>query len=171
MLHRRKCCLLCCLQSRPRLVNKKILMDLIGLELIALVVIVGYKLSPMLLPKADVTVQPDPACNLQQSACSVSLPGGGTVTLDVSARPVPLVKPFEIEVRTQGVEVRGVEVDLAGIDMNMGYNRPVLAARGDGRYAAEATLPVCITGGMDWQATVLIETASQQIAIPYRFNT
>ena len=51
--------------------NKKILTDIIGLELIALVVIVGYKLSPMLLPKVDVTVQPDPICNLQREACAV----------------------------------------------------------------------------------------------------
>ncbi len=58
--------------------NKKILIDLIGMELIALVVVVGYKLSPMLLPKADLTVQPDPACNLQQQACAVTLPNGGT---------------------------------------------------------------------------------------------
>ena len=38
--------------------KKKILIDLIGILLIALVVVVGYKLSPMLLPKVDVTVQP-----------------------------------------------------------------------------------------------------------------
>ena len=44
----------CGLPVRTRLVNKKILIDAIGLLLIALVVVVGYKLSPLLLPKADV---------------------------------------------------------------------------------------------------------------------
>ena len=151
--------------------NKKILIDIIGLELIALVVVVGYKLSPMLLPKADVTVLPDPVCNLQREACSVSLPSGGNVTLAMGTRPVPLVKPFEVQVATSGFAPARVEVDFAGIEMNMGYNHPELSARGTGSYAAEVTLPVCITGSMDWQATVLIETGSERVAIPYRFST
>ena len=46
-----------------------------------------------------------------------------------------------------------------------------LAARGAGSYTAEVTLPVCITGSMDWQATVLIETGGERVAIPYRFST
>ena len=151
--------------------NKKILIDVIGLELIALIVIVGYKLSPMLLPKADVTVQPNPVCNLQREACSVTLPSGGTVRLSMGTRPVPLVKPFEVEVATSGFSPARVEMDFAGIDMNMGLNRPQLAARGEGSYVAEVTLPVCITGNMDWQATVLVETGSERVAIPYRFST
>jgi len=152
-------------------VNKKILIDVIGLELIALIVIVGYKLSPMLLPKADVTVQPDPVCNLQREACSVTLPSGGKVRLSMGTRPVPMVKPFEVEAATSGFSPTRVEVDFAGIDMNMGLNRPQLAARGEGSYVAEVTLPVCITGNMDWQATVLVETGSERVAIPYRFST
>jgi len=152
-------------------VNKKILIDIIGLELIALVVVVGYKLSPMLLPKADVTVLPDPVCNLQREACTVSLPSGGNVTLAMGTRPVPLVKPFEVQVATSGFVPARIEVDFAGIDMNMGYNRPELAVRGAGSYAAEVTLPVCVTGSMDWQATVLVETGSERLAIPYRFST
>lgn len=151
--------------------NKKILIDLIGLELIALVVVVGYKLSPMLLPKADVIVQPDPVCNLQRESCGVSLSSGGKVLLSMGTRPVPLVKPFEVQVTTSGFSPDRVEVDFAGIDMNMGLNRPQLVARGEGSYAAEVTLPVCITGQMDWQATVLIEKGSERVAIPFRFAT
>ena len=146
-------------------------MDVIGLELIALVVVVGYKMSPMLLPKADVTVQPDPVCNLQREACSVALPSGGKVQFAMGTRPVTLVKPFEVQVTTSGFSPTRVEVDFAGIDMNMGLNRPQLAARGAGSYTAEVTLPVCITGSMDWQATVLIETGGERVAIPYRFST
>jgi len=152
-------------------VNKKVLIDVIGILLIALVVVVGYKLSPMLLPKADVTVQPDPACDLQHQACAVELQGGGRVELSSSIRPVPMVKPFEIEAKTAGFAPSRVEVDFAGVDMNMGYNRPELAAHGNGRYVAEATLPVCITGLMDWQVTVLIETGSERIAIPFRLSS
>lgn len=149
--------------------NKKILIDLIGIELIALVVVVGYKLSPMLLPKADVTVFPDPACNLQKQACAVTLPSGGQVELSMGGRPVPLVKPFEVQVTTRGFSPKRVEIDFTGIDMNMGYNRPELAKRSEGAYSGEATLPVCISGHMEWQATLLIEAGNERIAVPYRF--
>ena len=151
--------------------NKKFLIDLIGMELIALVVVVGYKLSPMLLPKADITVTPEASCDLHRQACSVALPAGGSVELSMGSRPIPMVKPFEVAVAADGFVPERVEVDFSGIDMNMGLNRPQLTKRGDGKFVAEATLPVCITGGMDWQATVLIETGSQRIAIPYRFST
>lgn len=151
--------------------SKKILIDLIGIELIALVVVVGYKLSPMLLPKADVTVFPDPACNLQKQACAVKLPSGGQVELSMGGKPIPLVKPFTVQVAASGFAPSRVEVDFTGIDMNMGLNRPELAKRGDGRFAGEVTLPVCITGHMDWQATLLIETGNERIAVPYRFTS
>ena len=151
--------------------NKKILIDAIGFLLIALVVVVGYKLSPLLLPKADVSVFPDVHCDLHHQACGVDLPGGGRVELSFGTRPIPMVKAFRVEVKVSGVEAKLVEVDFAGIDMNMGLNRPHLAARGAGSYPAEVTLPVCMTGSMDWQATVLIETGGERVAIPYRFST
>lgn len=149
--------------------NKKILIDAIGLLLIALVVVVGYKLSPLLLPKADVTVQPDPGCDLNRAACRVALPGGGQLELRMNPRPIPMVRPFQVEVKLEGINAARVEVDFAGIEMNMGLNRIELVAGAVGVHAGEATLPVCITGQMDWQATVLVETGSQRIAVPFRF--
>ena len=86
--------------------NKKILIDLIGVLLIALIVVVGYKLSPLLLPKSDLVLQPDPACSLQRGPCRVALPDGGSVELAMGTLPIPLVKPFEARVTTQGGTTR-----------------------------------------------------------------
>ena len=151
--------------------NRKLLTDLIGLELIALVVVIGYKMSPILLPKADLTALPDPACDLQKQACAASLPSGGSIKLSLGNRPVPLVKPFAVEVVAKGIQPARIAVDFSGVEMNMGYNRPELQPSGAGRFVGEATLPVCITGQMDWQATVLVEAGSQRIAVPFRFTT
>ncbi len=150
-------------------VNKKILTDIIGILLIALIGVVGYKLSPLLLPKSDVTVQPTPGCDLHHQACGADLPGGGRVELSFATRPIPMVTPFQVMVQVKDVVVRQVEVDFAGVDMNMGLNRPRLADQGQGRFAGEASLPVCVTGAMDWQATVLLETDKERIAVPFRF--
>lgn len=151
--------------------NKKILIDLIGLLLIALIGVVGYKLSPLLLPKSDVTVTPDAQCNLQQNPCAVGLPGGGELQLAFGTLPVPLVQAFPVSVRVQGEAAQQVEIDFSGVDMNMGFNRQRLAAQGEGMFAGEATLPVCVTGRMVWQATVLLERGRARIAVPFRFVT
>lgn len=149
--------------------NKKTLIDVIGLLLIALVVVVGYKLSPLLLPKADRTVQPQPGCDLQRQACAATLPDGGSITLSITPRPIPMIKPIQVEVQLVKLSASRVEVDFAGVDMNMGLNRPLLQAGTDGRYQGEATLPVCVTGAMDWQVTVLVEGERERLAIPFRF--
>lgn len=151
--------------------NKKILIDLIGWLLIALIVVIGYKLSPLLLPKSDVSVTPDATCDLQQKPCAVALPGGGEVQLSFGSLPVPLVKAFPVTVRLQGVVTDRVEIDFSGVDMSMGFNRPQLAQQAPGVFSGEATLPVCVTGRMVWQATVLIEQGRQRIALPFRFVT
>ncbi len=147
------------------------LIDAIGLLLMALVVVAGYKLSPLLMPKADLNAAPDPACNLHRNACSAELPGGGRVELSLAPRPIPMVKPLAVEVTVSGRQAARVEVDFAGVSMNMGLNRPLLEAVGGGRFKGAATLPVCVTGVMDWQATVLVETERERIAVPFRFGS
>ena len=63
-----------------------------------------------------------------------------------------------------------VNLAIAGATMNMGYNRSELAPAGNGRYAGETSLPVCVAGTMAWIATVVVETDRQRIAVAYRFE-
>jgi len=151
--------------------NKKILMDVAAILGIILIAVIGYKLSPLLLPKADVSATVEPGCDLHRRACAAQVPGGGRIELSIAPRPIPMVTPLQVEVATAGLEPVKVEVDFAGVDMNMGYNRPELAAVGPGRFASEAMLPVCVTGKMAWQATVIVESGRQRIAAPFRFNS
>jgi hypothetical protein len=148
----------------------RLLVDLITILSIVLIGVVGYKLSPLLVPKADRTVLPAPNCNLHRGYCTVVL-GSGKLTLSLTPRPIPLIKPIQIEVKVDGVEVRRIDADFAGIGMNMGLNRPQLQPQGNGQFLANTTLPVCITGTMQWELTLLVETTTEQILIPFRFST
>lgn len=156
--------------SVPRTVNKKLLIDAIGVLVLALVVVVGYKLSPLLLAKADVTASV-PDCDLRERACAADLPGGGRLEFSVSPRPVPMAQPLELRATVSGREVAKVEVDFAGMGMDMGLNRPQLAPAGPGVFAGRGSLPVCVTGPMDWRATVYVETARERIAVPFRLTS
>lgn len=122
-------------------------------------------------PEASVTAPLDPACDLHAGPCSSDIPGGGRVEFSIEPRPIPLLRPLQLVVKTQGLDTRQVEVDFTGIDMNMGYNRPQLKQEGKHRFIGEAVLPVCITGGMAWQAAVVVTTPKLKVVAPFRFNT
>lgn len=150
--------------------RKSLLADTAIVLALILLGVAGYKLSPLLLPKSDLSVAPDPVCNLNQSACTATLPGGARLRLALEPHPIPVAAPIEASVALEGASADSVAIDFAGVGMNMGLNRPVLAASGGGRFAAQVTLPVCVTGRMEWQATVLVENGRQRIAVPFRFE-
>jgi hypothetical protein len=135
------------------------------------IAVAGHYYSPLLLPRADVTAVVVPGCDLHKEACAATWPGGGHMEFSVMPRPIPYLHPLQIEVAVSGVQPGKVEVDFAGETMNMGYNRVELAAAATGRYAGEASLPVCVSGSMDWVATVIVESAGKRITAPYRFAT
>ncbi|MBK7016539.1 MAG: hypothetical protein IPH39_13380 [Sulfuritalea sp.] len=137
------------------------------LALLLGIAVAGHHGSALLLPKLDLTVNPDPDCKLQQTSCSTTLPEGGRMELSIAPRPIPILTPLSIEVTLTGIKANKVEVDFAGESMNMGFNRIELSANKD-RHAGETSLPVCVSGGMNWIVTVLIETDRQRIAVPYR---
>ena len=79
---------------------------------------------------------------------------------------------FKVRIDEKIIPASQVEVDFAGVDMKMGYNRPLLAAAKEaGTFVGQGNLPVCITGTMIWQATVLVGSGGKNIAVPFRFES
>jgi hypothetical protein len=156
-------------ETPPRPVSRKLLIDI--LILLALIVLgaAGYQLAPLLTPQTDVSL-PMSTCDLGQTPCTIDLPGGGQVEVSIAPHPIPSLKPLKLQAVASGVDVRKIEMDFTGVDMKMGYNRPLLENLGDGRFSGQANLPVCITGKMPWEMTVLIESGRTVIAAPFRFE-
>jgi hypothetical protein len=150
--------------------NRSILVDLAIILALAAIAVVGYKVSPLLLPKADLTLAPAADCDLHHQACHADVPGGGRIELSIAPRPIPVVKPLRVTATISGLVANKVDIDFAGVTMNMGYNRVTLNASGNQRYAGETTIPVCITGRMAWRATLMVETDRQRIAVPFLFE-
>ncbi len=113
----------------------------------------------------------DPTCDLQQGPCPAVFPDGRRITLSILPRPVKGVTPLRLEVRTEGLDARSVEVDFRGLGMNMGHNRPRLKRDSKDRYSGPGMLSVCILERMFWEATVLADTDRGVIAAPFRFTT
>lgn len=151
--------------------SNKPLFATIAALILAIGAAVGAKLLLTPTPEASVTALLDPTCNLQAGPCNSDIPGGGRIELSIEPRPIPLLRPMRIVVKTQGLDARLVEVDFTGVDMNMGYNRPQLKQEGEHQFSGETTLPVCITGHMSWQAAVVVTTPKLKVVAPFRFTT
>lgn len=145
------------------------LVDVLVLLALAILGVLGYKLAPLLSPRTDVAL-PVSQCDLGKTPCTIALPEGGQIEIAIDPRPIPALKPLRLLAVASKADVRKIEVDFAGVDMKMGYNRPALESIGDGRFSGQANLPVCITGKMQWQATVLIETGKSVVAAPFVFD-
>jgi len=150
--------------------RRPLLVDLTIVLVLAAIAVVGYRLSPLLLPKADLTVTPAPDCDLHRQTCRVDVPGEGTIELTITPHPIPVVRPLVVEAALSGVPADQVQIDFAGATMDMGYNRITLAPAQPGRYTGRATLPVCVTGRMAWLATLMIESRGRHIAVPFHFE-
>lgn len=150
--------------------KRNLLLDAAILLALALLGAVAYKMAPLLKPQADNGL-PVSACDPGRETCTVELPGVGSMVLDITPRPIPSLKPLRIEVRVSGPEPKGVDFDLAGVDMKMGYNRLQLQPQGDGRFLGLSNLPVCVTGKMKWVATAIVDTGERKIAVPFHFES
>jgi len=139
--------------------------------LLALAAVAAVKLWPGQAAGLQVQAPLDPACDLQQGPCTGNLPDGRRIELDIQPRPIPLLQPLELVVHLARIDAEGVKVDFSGVDMNMGYNRPVLERAPDGSYRGRAMLPVCVRHRMSWEATVLASTSDGTYSAPFRFTT
>jgi len=147
------------------------LLSLVMVAALLAIALAGRHFSPLLLPRADATGIAEPGCSLQTQACAAKVAGGIRLQLSITPRPIPYLQPLQVDVAITGIQANRVEIDFAGESMNMGYIRSPLAAKGPGRYTGTVSLPVCVSGGMTWIATVIIESDHQRIAVPYRFDT
>jgi hypothetical protein len=109
------------------------------------------------------------ACELRAGACRRAV-GPAAVTLSVAPADIPLMKPLRLTVAIEGLTVRGVLVEVRGLNMDMGLNRTRLEQTTDGRWEGETILPVCSQRQMEWEAAVRLD-ADRRIDVPFAFRT
>jgi hypothetical protein len=136
----------------------------------ACVAVVAYKIAHRSANDSGQLLVAPADCDLNASRCAVDLPEGGRIELSISPQPIPVVRPLHIDVRITGAVVHRVELDFSGRTMDMGSNRTPLAPVGEGGYRGSAMLPVCVTGRMDWQATLYVDTQNGRLAARFDFS-
>jgi len=147
--------------------RRQTILTVIALAL-ACAAVIGYKLSARWHSTGAILL-PRPSCDPSVEDCTIPLPRGGQLTLSIAPRPVRALQKLSLQVEIAGMKAEKVEIDFDGVDMSMGYNRPVLSGDG-GRFSGQATLPICVTGTMTWKATVVVTTENERFAAPFHFE-
>jgi len=149
-----------------------ILWALVGLMAVAVAGVGGWRwLAPSGEAPTLATAVADPGCDLHRAACSARLENGGTALLSIEPRPIRPVEPLSVRVALGGIEAERVELDFAGVEMNMGFNRFPLEAAATGEFTGAAMLPVCVRNRMLWEVQVLAFTDEGVYRFPFRFDT
>ncbi len=139
--------------------------------LTALLVLAIVAKALFLAPRGPILLPLDESCNLSNGSCLMRLPDGGHLEFTLGPRPVRLLSPLRLEIRITGSDARPLEVDFTGVNTPMAFNRAYPATAGEGISVAHTSLPVCASGRMTWQATVLLQHGKRQLLVPFRFET
>ena len=128
-------------------------------------------------------------CELRLNACTAQapetvqlaqVPGQSpqqpqSVTLSLIPRPVRVARSLTAEVNLSGFSpdtIASIQLDVAGINMYMGYNRVALTAQSPQNYAGPLMLAFCTNDEMRWQVTVMITLENgRQIQVPFQLTT
>ena len=159
-------------ETTPQNFNGRTYWIIAAVLLAAIIAVSSWKLWGFLYPPRTETAAADPNCNLQADACNVTFSDGTEVSLAVQPTPIPLLKPITLQSTVKGANAKRVEVDIVGVDMNMGYIRPELSSAGvSGLFEGESILPVCILNEMEWEARVMVHSDAGLLVAPFRFTT
>ncbi|WP_029933713.1 hypothetical protein [Thiomicrospira pelophila] len=112
-------------------------------------------------------------CDLHQQTCQAQQ-GNSIASLSIQPQPIPLAKPFQIEVQLNNLEAQTLELDISGINMYMGYNRVTLKAdpAQPGRFTGSSMLAFCTNEMMEWQISLLLQQADGTLLqIPFKLVT
>jgi len=93
------------------------------------------------------------------------------LTIDITPRPIPVLKPFEVRATLEGRSADSIKLDFSGVNMDMGFNQVDLKKDENGVFIGRAILPVCTTGRMRWQANFSIRSGETVEVVFLHFET
>lgn len=111
-------------------------------------------------------------CDLHISACSAFFLDGKKATLSLTPKTIPLLKPINAELTLEGLDAKSVQLNIVGLNMNMGINHNTLTHINKQLLTGKIILPICSTEKMQWEAQAIIHTTNNKTFVaPFNFST
>ena len=131
--------------------------------------------SQLATPEVIETATLQAACDLRKEPCIASFANDESISLDITPKSIPLLKPLELTIKlnevSSPINIEKIQVDFVGIGMDMGFNRATLKLTQSQLYQGQAVLPICTQQRMDWEARVFIHSISGIKAAIFPFHT
>lgn len=105
---------------------QRLLWILAAVLFFAVAAVAWHRVGPLLYPDVALVAAVAGGCDLRAGPCTASFPDGSEVTFEIRPHRIPVAQPLLLRAEIRGIEARRVEVDFAGVDMNMGFNRVAL---------------------------------------------
>lgn len=115
-----------------------------------------------------------PDCNIDAGHCTKRI-GVAEIILDITPRPVKVMKELYFTVTLKGRTADRLILDLGMPGMYMGKNRVVLEKTAGGTCKGKGVIPKCPSGKKLWQVTVYLpnaghNTAKNNVKVDFLFN-
>ncbi|MCB1772889.1 MAG: hypothetical protein KDI88_04685 [Gammaproteobacteria bacterium] len=136
---------------RPGVVPRSRLLPLVSIGLLGVLAYTVGTHWPV-RPVYDAAAPAD--CDLARGPCTAVFPDGASIRLAFDADRLTPLHPLPASVTVDGTDADAAHIEFSGIDMNMGLVTQELDRIGDGEFAGQVTLPVCVRGSMKWRAYV-----------------
>ncbi|MDR0735369.1 MAG: hypothetical protein LBF51_00815 [Zoogloeaceae bacterium] len=119
----------------------------------------------------EVTRLPPTACDLNQMACRVELPGGGDLTAELTPRPLMPLQPLTARLILRDVPAESALLAFSGVNMDMPFDPVPLRETAPGQFIGQTALPICVTGPMRWRAEFSVMYRHRQIVAEFLFDS
>jgi len=110
-------------------------------------------------------------CDLHDGSCRVIIHDASEITLSITPRAIPLMKPLQFQVRTKGIHTNQLVLEVYATNMNMGFHKSQLKRVRDNVYEGNITLPSCIVGSMIWNANIIANKSNRSVGAIFEFKT
>ncbi len=133
--------------------------------------LIGYGPSTVRLPVVE-------GCSLNQRACTSNLPGGGSITFEISPKNATATDVLELSAHFRDFEPVAVGARFEGVNMDMGQleylTHDLSPIEGSGKasaFAGRGGVFACSVGVMHWLVLVRVRVDGTVYEVPYRFET
>jgi len=156
--------------------NKSRFYKLLALEILALSLVCAY----FFIDSGDIYrwyvgsttfVRQDVNCNLHNTPCKVVLKDGSSVILSIYPKNIPLMKPLKFSVKTKGIRLDKLQLQIFATNMNMGLTKTILIKKKPNLFEGNVTLASCVRGGMKWEANIIVNKFHKSLGATFKFKT
>ena len=111
-------------------------------------------------------------CKLHTEPCTTSV-NQQQVTISIKPNdPIPIAQMLSFNVETAGIDIQSMQLDIAGVNMYMGFNRVKLSPTSENNFEGNTMFAFCTTSKMEWLITVIIQPVKgEQIHVPFKIVT